>query len=174
MFYTFMGYHINADEDNNNNITDLDEEPGMIPIVDDTSPPVQYNDDCNRYESQQQLLNKKNPPPLERAQLKDLYFSNEQGVCEESEEDESKGDDAYTDKSIIDDLENEHEAANPNNNMESEGEDGLEQEHQTTGVSNLIGVANYMLAIVREPNVPKKHEEGTDNDGIYSPESVAC
>jgi hypothetical protein len=52
----------------------------MITIVEDTSPSVQYNDYCNRYERQKQLRNP--PPPLERAQLKDLYFSNDQGVCE--------------------------------------------------------------------------------------------
>jgi hypothetical protein len=121
MFYTVMGYHFNADEDDNNNSTDVDEERGMITIVEDMSPHVRYNYDCNRYERQQQLRNKKNQPPLERAQLKNLYFPNEQGVCEESKEEESEGDDAYTDNNIIDDLEKEHEAAMPNNNTESEG-----------------------------------------------------
>jgi hypothetical protein len=142
-----MGYHFNADEEDTINSTDLDEERGMIVIAEDTSPPVKYNNDCNRYERQQQLRNKTNPPPLERAQLKDLYFPNEQGVCEESEEEESKGDDPYTENNIIDNLEKDHESAMSNNNM---GEDGLEQYHQATDVSNLIGVTNGMLAIVQE------------------------
>jgi hypothetical protein len=103
MFYTVMGYRCNADKDEYNNSTDLDKVRGMITVVEDMSPPVQYNDDCNRYECQQQPR-KKIPPPLERAQLKDLYFTNDQGVCEESEEEESEGDDAYTDNNIIDDL----------------------------------------------------------------------
>jgi hypothetical protein len=50
MFYTVMGYHFNPDEDQTNN---LDEGRGSITIVEDTSPVVQYNDDCNRYERQQ-------------------------------------------------------------------------------------------------------------------------
>jgi hypothetical protein len=104
MFYTVMGYHFNAGEDDNNNSMDLDEERDMITIVEDMSHPVQYNDDCNKYEHQQQLQNKTNPPPLERAQLKDFNFPNEQGVCGDSEENESEGDDAYTDNNIIDDL----------------------------------------------------------------------
>jgi hypothetical protein len=34
-------------------------------------------------------------------------------------------------------------------------------------------VANDILAIAQEKYAPNEHEEGTDNDGIDSPESVA-
>jgi hypothetical protein len=73
MLYTVMGYHFHADKDYSNNSMDLDEEQGTIIIVEYSSPDVQYNDDCNRYERQKQLLKIANPPPLKRAQLNDLY-----------------------------------------------------------------------------------------------------
>jgi hypothetical protein len=63
MFYTVMGYHFIAEEEDNNNGADLDEEQGMITVVEDMLHHVQYNDDCNRYECQTQLLNKKKSPP---------------------------------------------------------------------------------------------------------------
>jgi hypothetical protein len=78
MFYTVMGYHFNPGEYQTNNV---DEGRGSITIVEDTSPAVQYNDDCNNYERQQQIRNKTNPHPLERAQLNDLYIPNDKGVC---------------------------------------------------------------------------------------------
>jgi hypothetical protein len=58
MFYTVMGYHFNVDEDEYNNSMDLDGRKGIITIVEDISPPAQYNDDCNRYERKQQLQKK--------------------------------------------------------------------------------------------------------------------
>jgi hypothetical protein len=159
IFYTVMGYHFHAGKDDNNNIIDLDEERGTFTIVEYSSPPVQYNDDCNRYERQQQLLKIANPPPLQRAQLNDLYLPNEQYLCEESQEEESNGDDkAYSNKNIIDELEQEHQASMPNTNMASEGEDALEQERQASDVSNLIGVANDMVVVVQDQNAPNEHE----------------
>jgi hypothetical protein len=60
--------------------------------------------------------------------LNDLYFPNDEGVCEDSGK-ESEGDDAYTDNNIIDDLEKEHEASmtNNNNNMEINGEESWDE-----------------------------------------------
>jgi hypothetical protein len=63
MFYTVMGCHFSADEDDNINSMYLDEERGMVTNVEAISPPVQYTDDCNRYERQQPLQNKKIYPP---------------------------------------------------------------------------------------------------------------
>jgi hypothetical protein len=171
MFYTVMGYHLNPDEDQTNN---LDEGIGSITIVEYTWPSVQYNDDCNLYERQQRLRNKTNPPPLEQAHLNDLYFPNDEGVCEDSEEDESEGDDAYTDNIIIDDLEKEHEEAMPKNNkMDTKGEEGWDEEHHASDVSNLIDLRNNMHTIVQDENVQNEQKEGTENEGDDSPESIA-
>jgi hypothetical protein len=54
--------------------------------------------------------------------VKDLYFPNDQGVCDESEENESEGDDAYIDNNNIDGLEKEHEAATPSAQQKQHGD----------------------------------------------------
>jgi hypothetical protein len=96
--------------------------------------------------------------------LNDLYFTNKKGVCEDSEEDESEGDDAYTDNNIIDDLETEHKAAMPNNNkIYTNGAEGWDDEHHASDVSNLIVLANNMHDISQDENARNEHEEGTEN-----------
>jgi hypothetical protein len=42
--------------------------------------------------------------------------------------------------------------------MEGEGDEGWEQEHHATDISNLIDLANDVHAIVQEQNAPNDHE----------------
>jgi hypothetical protein len=54
--------------------------------------------------------------------------------------------------------------------METEGEEDWEEEQHASDVSILIDLANDMHAIVQDQNAHNGHEEGTENDGLDSPE----
>jgi hypothetical protein len=62
----------------------------------------------------------------------------------------------------------------PNNrNMETKGEEGWDEEHHASDFSNLIDLGNNMHAIVQDENAPNEHEQGTENEVLDSPESIA-
>jgi hypothetical protein len=61
--------------------------------------------------------------------LDDLYFPNEEGACEEYEqeedEDEDEDDNAYFDKNIMEELEQEHQAEMPVEENDEMGVPGI-------------------------------------------------
>jgi hypothetical protein len=49
---------------------------------------------------------------------------------------------------------------------------GWDEEHRASDVSNLIDLAKNMHAIVQDENAQNEHEEGTENEGLDSHESI--
>jgi hypothetical protein len=65
-------------------------------------------------------------------------------------------------------------AAMPNNNnIYTKGEEGSDEEHPASDVYNLIDLANNMHSIVQDENSKNEHKEGTYNEGLDRPESIA-
>jgi hypothetical protein len=155
IYYIVMGYQFDQDD---TYYLSLDEVVGTSTIVDDDTPAVDYRDDANLHERGQPTRRATHPPPLPQLTAADLQYPNDDGEINISDDDnEYPRDGDYTD------------------NLPTNLEDTIDQEHDVTALLGLTGMA-ITMADQEQEQLEEEDNDGETHDQVNAaegPENIA-
>jgi hypothetical protein len=129
----------------------IDEERKHITIIKDASHPGAYNDDTSRYKDAQRLVRATNPHELVRATFQDHVYFGSDGEVEDLEEEDEED---YL--------------------LDADLKEALDQEHNTSSLSDLIRMAKDIDAMAECALMSAEGDKGgMDEEQPESAVSVA-